>query len=157
MSDVGNIYYKGFENLFGGAYGQRKMTGRGHSSGNRNTRAHPHGDPEPQPYRDERNSNELQQEHYKHTNDQSYQNLEYNTETDSNDWGREEESNYYYYDHGPTIVENNAEDDLSLNQHSVQNHEHTSSEAPADYDYSIYGEYVYVPNYLLEEVEDDFR
>ena len=31
MSDVGDIYYRGFENLFGGAYGQRKSSGRGHS------------------------------------------------------------------------------------------------------------------------------
>ena len=63
---------------------------------------------------------------------------------DSSSWEREEESNYLYYDQGPTTFV----EDPSLNQH-------TSTEAP-DYDYSIYNEYLYVPNYL-EEVKDDFR
>ena len=149
MSDVGDIYYRGFENLFGGAHGQRKLTGRGHSA-SRNTPAHLHADPEPLHY----HSNELPEENHQ----LSYQNLDYNTGSEgSSNWEREEESNYLYYDHGPTTT---FVEDTSLNQQSYQQslqypHEHTSTEAP-DFDYSTYDEYLYLPNYL-EEVEDDFR
>ena len=66
---------------------------------------------------------------------------------DSSSWEREEESNYLYYDQGPTTL---VED-----PNVQQPQEHTSTEPP-DYDYSSYDEYLYVPNYL-EEVKDDFR
>lgn len=153
MSDVGNIYYKGFENLFGGAYGQRKMPGR--HSDSRNTRIHPQSDPDPQP----NHSIEFHSGHYANTNEQGYQNLDYDTNTDSNYWEQGQESNYDNYDyHEPPVVQSYAAqaEDLALNQHSVRHHEYTSSEA-ADYDYSSYDEYLYVPNYLEEVKEDDFR
>ena len=151
MSDVGNIYYKGFENLFGGAYGQRKLTGGGRHSDNRNTRAHPHDEPDPLRIREEGTSNEINQKHYEKTNEHSSQNLDYNADPVGVNFGPEEESNYLYYDHVPTFGGNYAKE-LS----SVPSHEYTTSEAP-DYDYSIYEEYAYVPNYLDEAAGDDFR
>ena len=157
MSDVGNIYYKGFENLFGGAYGQRKMPGR--HTGPRNTRIHPQSDPDPQPYHDERNSDEHHPGYYTDTNERGYQNLDYDTKADRNYWEQGQESNYDNYDyHEPSVVESYAQqaEDLALNQHNVQHHDYTSSEA-ANYDYSSYDEYLYVPNYLEEVKEDDFR
>ena len=153
MSDVGNIYSTAFENLFNSAGygGQRKMTGR--HSRPENTRTDPQSDRNPQPYRDEENSNELHPGHYTTTNEQGYQNLDYyNTNTDSNYWEDGRESNYDNYDYEPSVVENQAQqgEDLSLHQQ-----EYTSSEAPY-FDYSSY-EYDYVPNYLDETAEDDFR
>ena len=93
--------------------------------------------------------------------EEGYQDWDYNSNTGDDYWEQGQESNYNNFDYEPAVpalVENHAqqaeEEDWSLHQ-NVRQQEYTSSEAP-HFDYSSY-EYDYVPNYLDETPEDDFR
>ena len=156
VSDFGQLYINGFENLyssaFGGSYGQRKLVHASPSthSNSRNTHADP--DTRLEPHLGQIDySGDFQSGHYTnlepYTNGNEYQNWDTSRE-------QEQESYFNNEEHEVANFEKHIQQaDLSPPIHKY--HEYTSSEAQT-YDYSLY-DYDSVPNYFEEVAEDDFR